>query len=26
MLFVLIDGWALTVGTLTASIRGLGLG
>lgn len=26
MLFVLIDGWALTVGTLTSSIRGLGLG
>lgn len=26
MLFVLIDGWGLTVGTLTASIRGLGLG
>ncbi|WP_312816201.1 flagellar type III secretion system pore protein FliP [Atlantibacter subterraneus] len=26
MLFVLIDGWALTVGTLTTSIRGLGLG
>lgn len=26
MLFVLIDGWSLTVGTLTSSIRGLGLG
>lgn len=26
MLFVLIDGWSLTVGTLTTSIRGLGLG
>lgn len=26
MVFVLIDGWSLTVGTLTASIRGLGLG
>ncbi|EOQ25970.1 flagellar biosynthetic protein FliP [Citrobacter sp. KTE30] len=26
MMFVLIDGWALTVGTLTSSIRGLGLG
>ena len=26
MLFVLIDGWTLTVGTLTSSIRGLGLG
>ena len=26
MLFVLIDGWSLTIGTLTTSIRGLGLG
>ena len=26
MLFVLIDGWGLTIGTLTSSIRGLGLG
>lgn len=26
MVFVLIDGWSLTVGTLTTSIRGLGLG
>lgn len=26
MLFVLIDGWSLTVGTLTSSIQGLGLG
>lgn len=26
MVFVLIDGWSLTVGTLTDSIRGLGLG
>lgn len=26
MLFVLVDGWSLTVGTLTGSIRGLGLG
>lgn len=26
MLFVLIDGWSLTVGTLTSSVRGLGLG
>ncbi|WP_318370562.1 flagellar type III secretion system pore protein FliP [Enterobacter sp.] len=26
MVFVLIDGWSLTVGTLTASISGLGLG
>ncbi len=26
MLFVLIDGWSLTVGTLTSSIHGLGLG
>jgi len=25
MLFVLIDGWSLTVGTLTHSIQGLGL-
>ncbi|MCV5390542.1 flagellar biosynthetic protein FliP, partial [Escherichia coli] len=25
-LFVLIDGWSLTIGTLTTSIRGLGLG
>ena len=26
MLFVLIDGWSLTIGTLTTSIHGLGLG
>ncbi|MBA1936153.1 flagellar biosynthetic protein FliP, partial [Escherichia coli] len=26
MLFVVIDGWSLTIGTLTTSIRGLGLG
>ncbi|MCV5283881.1 flagellar type III secretion system pore protein FliP, partial [Escherichia coli] len=26
MLFVLIDGWSLTIGTLPPSLRGLGLG